>query len=31
MQQEGSKIRWLETEEILACAYDQIIPGFDTD
>lgn len=31
IQQEGSKIRWLETEEILACAYDQIIPGFDTD
>ncbi|MDA5542471.1 glycogen phosphorylase [Yersinia rochesterensis] len=31
IQQEGSKVRWLETEEILACAYDQIIPGFDTD
>ncbi|WP_145521687.1 glycogen phosphorylase [Yersinia aldovae] len=31
IQQEGSKARWLETEEILACAYDQIIPGFDTD
>ncbi|WP_145522218.1 glycogen phosphorylase [Yersinia ruckeri] len=31
VQQEGAKIRWLETEEILACAYDQIIPGFDTD
>ncbi|CNK82399.1 glycogen phosphorylase [Yersinia mollaretii] len=31
IQQEGSKTRWLETEEILACAYDQIIPGFDTD
>lgn len=31
LQQEGKKTRWLETEEILACAYDQIIPGFDTD
>ncbi|HDL8499462.1 TPA: glycogen phosphorylase [Yersinia enterocolitica] len=31
IQQEGSKTRWLETEEILAYAYDQIIPGFDTD
>lgn len=31
IQQEGNKIRWLETEEILACAFDQIIPGFDTD
>ncbi|RJL51559.1 glycogen phosphorylase [Pectobacterium carotovorum] len=31
IQQEGSKIRWLETEEVIACAYDQIIPGFDTD
>jgi starch phosphorylase len=31
IQQEGIKVRWLETEEILACAYDQIIPGFDTD
>ncbi|WP_409308454.1 glycogen phosphorylase [Pectobacterium sp. B1J-3] len=31
VQQEGTKIRWLETEEVIACAYDQIIPGFDTD
>ncbi|MBT1433890.1 glycogen phosphorylase [Dickeya dianthicola] len=31
IQQEGTKTRWLETEEIIACAYDQIIPGFDTD
>ncbi|QCR34732.1 glycogen phosphorylase [Nissabacter sp. SGAir0207] len=31
IQQEGTKTRWLETEEILACAYDQVIPGFDTD
>ncbi|WJY15396.1 glycogen phosphorylase [Pectobacteriaceae bacterium CE90] len=31
LQQEGSKVRWLETEEIVACAYDQIIPGYDTD
>jgi starch phosphorylase len=31
IQYEGSKVRWLETEEIIACAYDQVIPGFDTD
>ncbi|RLM20693.1 glycogen phosphorylase [Brenneria alni] len=31
IQQEGAKVRWVETEEVLACAYDQIIPGFDTD
>ncbi|QTF06792.1 glycogen phosphorylase [Brenneria izadpanahii] len=31
IQQEGAKTRWLETEEVIACAYDQIIPGFDTD
>ncbi|MCV9879384.1 glycogen phosphorylase [Brenneria izbisi] len=31
VQLEGSKARWLETEEVVACAYDQIIPGFDTD
>ena len=31
VQHEGAKVRWLETEEILAMAYDQIIPGFDTD
>lgn len=31
LQHEGSRVRWIETEEILAIAYDQIIPGFDTD
>ncbi|MBV4368363.1 glycogen phosphorylase [Erwinia sp. BNK-24-b] len=31
IQHEGSRSRWLETEEVLATAYDQIIPGFDTD
>jgi hypothetical protein len=31
IQQEGKKSRWVETEEILAVAYDQIIPGYDTD
>lgn len=31
IQQEGKKTRWIETEEIIAEAYDQIIPGFDTD
>jgi starch phosphorylase len=31
IQQEGKYTRWLETEEIIAVAYDQIIPGYDTD
>lgn len=31
IQQEGSRSRWVETEEVLATAYDQIIPGYDTD
>ena len=31
IQQEGKKTRWIETEEILGVAYDQIIPGNDTD
>ncbi len=31
IQQEGKQARWVETEEIPAEAYDQIIPGFDTD
>nr|WP_024966501.1 glycogen phosphorylase [Pantoea sp. IMH] len=31
IQLEGSRARWVETEEVLAMAYDQIIPGFDTD
>lgn len=31
IQQEGAKIRWVETEEVIAIAYDQVIPGFDTD
>lgn len=31
IQQEGNRTRWLETEEVLALAFDQIIPGFDTD
>lgn len=31
LQHEGSKTRWLETEEVVAVAYDQVIPGFDTD
>jgi len=31
LQHEGSRVRWLETEEVVAMAYDQIIPGFDTD
>ncbi len=31
IQQEGNKTSWLETEEIIAQAYDQIIPGFDTN
>lgn len=31
IQTEGKVSHWLETDEILACAFDQIIPGFDTD
>ncbi|CAX61750.1 glycogen phosphorylase [Erwinia billingiae] len=31
IQLEGSRSRWLETEEVQAMAYDQIIPGYDTD
>ncbi|WP_313687062.1 glycogen phosphorylase [Pantoea sp.] len=31
LQHEGSRVRWIETEEILAIAYDQIVPGYDTD
>ncbi|MBY4953323.1 MULTISPECIES: glycogen phosphorylase [Pantoea] len=31
LQHEGARVRWVETEEIVAMAYDQIIPGFDTD
>lgn len=31
IQQEGKKTRWIETEEILGVAYDQIIPCYDTD
>jgi len=31
LQHEGARVRWVETEEIIASAYDQIIPGFDTD
>lgn len=31
LQQETGKSRWLETEEILAVAYDQIIPDYDTE
>ncbi|QBH96721.1 glycogen phosphorylase [Limnobaculum zhutongyuii] len=31
VQTEGKTSHWVETEEILACAYDQIIPGYDTD
>ncbi|MBS0848244.1 glycogen phosphorylase [Citrobacter sp. JGM124] len=31
VQQEGERVQWVETEEILAVAYDQIIPGYDTN
>src|SRR5690606_23711323 len=31
IQLEGNRSRWLETEEVQAMAYDQIIPGYDTD
>ncbi|SET21075.1 glycogen/starch/alpha-glucan family phosphorylase [Thorsellia anophelis] len=29
IQQEGNKTKWLDTEHILACAYDQLIPGYE--
>lgn len=31
VQQEGNKTRWIDTEEILAVAHDQIIPGYNTE
>lgn len=31
IQQEGARTRWIGTEEILAVAYDQIIPGYNND
>lgn len=31
IQQEGKRCRWTGTEEILAVAYDQIIPGYNND
>ncbi|WP_348260396.1 glycogen/starch/alpha-glucan phosphorylase, partial [Salmonella enterica] len=30
IHQEGKRARCIETEEILADAYDEIIPGYDT-
>lgn len=31
IQQEGKNTRWIETEEIQAVAYDQIIPGYGSE
>jgi len=31
LQHEGGRTRWVDTEEILAVAHDQIIPGYKTD
>lgn len=31
VQQEGKISKWVETEEVIACPYDLIIPGYDTD
>lgn len=31
IQQEGECTRWLDAEKVMACAYDQIVPGYDTD
>lgn len=28
---EGDNIRWVDTEKVIACAYDLIIPGYGTD
>jgi starch phosphorylase len=30
VQQEGKKSCWIETEEVIARPYDQIVPGYDT-
>lgn len=30
VQQEGNLTRWVDTDKVLACAYDQIIPGYNT-
>ncbi|MCW2254910.1 starch phosphorylase [Providencia alcalifaciens] len=31
IQKEGNTSRWINTEEILACAYDQIVMGYGSD
>ncbi len=30
LQLEGSRTRWLQTQDVFAVAHDQIIPGYDT-
>ncbi len=31
IQQENKKTRWVESERVIAEAYDQIVPGYDAD
>lgn len=31
LQVEGDLVRWVDSEKVLACAYDLIIPGYGTD
>ena len=30
LEEEGKRVRWVDTEDVLAMAYDQIIPGYGT-
>ena len=30
LEEEGNTVRWVDTEDVLAMAYDQIIPGYGT-
>lgn len=31
LEQDGKSVRWVGTEDVLAMAYDTIIPGYDTE
>ncbi|MCK6387769.1 MAG: glycogen/starch/alpha-glucan phosphorylase [Zoogloea sp.] len=30
LEEDGQRVRWVDTEDVLAMAYDQIIPGYGT-
>lgn len=30
LEEDGKRVRWVDTEDVLAMAYDQIIPGYGT-